>query len=92
MREGNDVDNFDEIILKNLVVSVKEGDMEEHKEGSEKREGTRRICPACGGTGQVSFFQGESRFLLTTEECSLCLGLGYILMEKQEQAGGMQNI
>jgi len=39
-------------------------------------------CPTCGGTGQISFFQGESRFLLTDEECPACSGLGYILEEK----------
>ncbi|BCO09052.1 hypothetical protein GF1_14280 [Desulfolithobacter dissulfuricans] len=64
--------------------------MEEHKEGRGKGEEIRSSCPACGGTGQVSFFQGESRFLLTTEECSLCLGLGYVLEKNQEQAGGTE--
>jgi DnaJ-class molecular chaperone len=39
-------------------------------------------CPTCGGTGQISFFQGESRFLLTDEECPACCGLGYILEEQ----------
>ena len=34
------------------------------------------ICSVCGGTGQVSFFQGVSRFLLTTEECPECAGTG----------------
>ncbi len=49
-------------------------------------------CPACGGTGQVSFFQGESRFLLTTEECPACFGLGHLLPDddadgKEKTAG-----
>jgi len=39
-------------------------------------EEKKDICPVCGGTGQVSFFQGVSRFLLTTEECSECAGTG----------------
>ena len=34
------------------------------------------ICSVCGGTGQVSFFQGVSRFLLTSEECPECAGTG----------------
>jgi len=34
------------------------------------------ICPVCGGSGQVSFFKGESRFLLSVEECSECAGTG----------------
>ncbi len=36
-------------------------------------------CDPCAGTGQVSFFKGESRFLLSTEECPYCLGFGYKL-------------
>ncbi len=38
----------------------------------------RRECPGCGGSGQISYFQGESRFLLTTEECPECLGTGFL--------------
>ena len=44
------------------------------------------ICPVCGGTGQVSFFQGVSRFLLTADECSECAGTGYKLDEVDGQA------
>ncbi|MGX9727509.1 MAG: hypothetical protein ACTFAK_09390 [Candidatus Electronema sp. VV] len=33
-------------------------------------------CPACGGSGQLSSFKGESRFLLSVEECPLCCGTG----------------
>jgi len=40
-------------------------------------------CPACGGTGQISTFKGESRFLLTDEECPLCSGFGYLLEETE---------
>ncbi|NLZ18446.1 MAG: hypothetical protein GX087_12095 [Desulfobulbaceae bacterium] len=42
---------------------------------------TRPVCPSCGGSGEIAFFGGESRFLLTREECPLCSGLGYILDE-----------
>jgi DnaJ-class molecular chaperone len=38
-------------------------------------------CPSCGGCGQISLFKGESRFLLTDEECPACCGLGYLLDE-----------
>ena len=38
-------------------------------------------CPGCNGSGQISFFQGESRFLLTMEECPECCGTG-ILMKR----------
>ncbi len=44
----------------------------------------KQPCPACGGSGQISFFQGESRFLLTSEECPVCFGLGYLLPEKDK--------
>lgn len=43
----------------------------------------RLPCPACGGTGQISFFKGESRFLLSVEECPVCCGFGYV----QEDGG-----
>ncbi len=38
--------------------------------------GMEKNCNACGGTGQISFFQGVSRFLLTVEECPECAGTG----------------
>ncbi|MBM9511571.1 hypothetical protein [Desulfogranum marinum] len=43
----------------------------------------KEVCPTCGGTGEIGFFQGESRFLLTREECPACCGLGYILAEDE---------
>lgn len=46
-------------------------------------EKSKTICPSCGGTGEIGFFQGESRFLLTREECPVCYGLGYILPEEE---------
>ena len=36
----------------------------------------KKICGICGGSGQVSFFRGVSRFLLSTEECETCAGTG----------------
>jgi DnaJ-class molecular chaperone len=38
-------------------------------------------CPVCGGSGQVSFFKGVSRFLLSVEECETCSGTGFLLPE-----------
>jgi len=43
------------------------------------KEKQKNICDICEGTGQISFFQGVSRFLLSTEECSECAGTGYQL-------------
>lgn len=39
-------------------------------------EAKNRVCPVCGGSGQIGFFQGESRFLLSMEECPECNGTG----------------
>ncbi|HBI16118.1 MAG TPA: hypothetical protein DDY20_11495 [Desulfobulbaceae bacterium] len=36
----------------------------------------KKQCGTCGGTGQIGYFQGESRFLLTWEECPRCCGTG----------------
>lgn len=38
----------------------------------------QKICESCHGSGQVSCFKGVSRFLLSTEECPECGGLGFI--------------
>ncbi len=37
---------------------------------------TKQPCEFCNGTGQMSYFQGESRFLLTHDECQDCYGTG----------------
>lgn len=47
----------------------------------------KEVCPTCGGTGDIGFFQGESRFFITREECPACCGLGYILPEDENEAG-----
>ena len=33
-------------------------------------------CELCGGTGQRCRFKGESRFLLSWDECPACCGTG----------------
>jgi hypothetical protein len=45
-------------------------------------------CPTCGGSGQLNFFKGESRFLLSIEECPVCCGFGY--MQEDEQEGNSE--
>ena len=47
----------------------------------------KKICDICGGTGQISFFKGASRFLLSSEECEECAGTGYELNTADEEAG-----
>ena len=34
-------------------------------------------CEICNGSGQISYFKGESRFLLSWEECPECSGMGF---------------
>ncbi len=41
----------------------------------------KKPCQTCGGSGQISGFQGVSRFLLSWEECPECCGLGYVVAE-----------
>lgn len=44
----------------------------------------QKPCEYCGGSGQVSFFKGVSRFLLSTEECPDCAGLGYQIADDSD--------
>ena len=44
----------------------------------------KQPCPACSGSGQIRYFQGVSRFLLSCEECPECTGLGYQLEPPSE--------
>lgn len=37
----------------------------------------KKPCETCGGSGQINFFKGVSRFLLSMEECPECGGLGF---------------
>ena len=40
---------------------------------------TKKTCDYCGGSGQIQFFAGVSRFFLSCEECPHCAGFGYEL-------------
>jgi len=42
----------------------------------------RKICNTCGGNGEIGYFQGESRFFITREECPACYGVGSVLDEE----------
>ena len=50
----------------------------------------KQVCPNCGGTGNLSTFHGESRFMLTHEECPFCCGFGYVLEVEGEPAEKQQ--
>jgi DnaJ-class molecular chaperone len=53
--------------------------MTERKESTIKQPAP---CPGCAGSGQTSYFGGESRFMLTWEDCPDCCGTGILLDEK----------
>jgi DnaJ-class molecular chaperone len=38
----------------------------------------KKTCDGCGGSGQTGSFQGESRFIITWEECPECCGTGFV--------------
>ncbi len=38
----------------------------------------KKTCDTCGGSGQTGHFQGVSRFVITWEDCTECLGTGFI--------------
>jgi len=48
-------------------------------------------CPSCGGSGQISFFLGVSRFLLSNEECPECAGLGFLTPPTENRPGGRKS-
>jgi DnaJ-class molecular chaperone len=45
----------------------------------------KNVCNTCGGSGEIGYFQGESRFFITREECPACFGLGYMLEDSENQ-------
>ncbi|MCF6186810.1 MAG: hypothetical protein L3J49_04945 [Desulfobulbaceae bacterium] len=49
------------------------------------KKADKKSCPVCGGSGLISFFQGESRFLLTMEECLECNGTGLRQKKKKKK-------
>ena len=44
----------------------------------------KKRCESCGGSGQISYFKGVSRFLLSCEECPECAGLGYTFSSDED--------
>ncbi len=45
----------------------------------------KKRCESCGGIGQISYFKGVSRFLLSYEECPECAGLGFLFSSEKEE-------
>lgn len=48
----------------------------------------KTVCNTCGGVGEIGYFQGESRFFITREECPACCGIGYIVDEESASEPG----
>lgn len=44
----------------------------------------KKECVFCAGTGQVTYFKGVSRFLLSSDECDECGGLGFLLIDEKK--------
>ncbi len=42
-------------------------------------------CQVCEGSGQVSYFGGESRFVITWEDCPACCGSGFEMDEEEKE-------
>ncbi|MDY0390161.1 hypothetical protein [Desulfobulbus oligotrophicus] len=44
----------------------------------------KKVCNTCGGSGEIGFFQGESRFFVTREECPACCGVGSVFEDSPD--------
>lgn len=42
-------------------------------------------CEFCAGSGQVSYFKGVSRFLLSVEDCPECCGMGFVVTPDEKE-------
>lgn len=51
---------------------------------SEKTANNKAPCNGCGGSGQISFFRGVSRFVMDWEDCPDCLGTGLAPSSKDD--------
>lgn len=49
----------------------------------------RSVCNECHGTGQRRYFKGESRFVLSQDECPACAGLGFV---EEPEANPSENL
>lgn len=47
-------------------------------EKNQKETTTKKTCDGCGGSGQISFFRGVSRFVMDWDDCPDCSGTGYV--------------
>lgn len=52
----------------------------------------KKVCPTCGGNGEIGYFQGESRFFITREECPVCCGVGYLLEDDEPDTASKESL
>lgn len=45
----------------------------------------QKECPVCLGSGQISYFKGVSRFVLSHEDCPECLGMGFLIVPDDQE-------
>jgi len=45
-------------------------------------------CDYCDGSGETRSFRGESRFLLSVDECPVCGGMGFLFVPETGEGGG----
>ncbi len=50
-----------------------------------KKHPATEPCRCCGGSGQLGQFHGESRFVISWDECEECLGTGYIFSNTSDR-------
>lgn len=46
----------------------------------------KKICELCEGSGQISYFKGVSRFVVSWDECPECGGLGFVFANDGESS------
>jgi len=51
---------------------------------------TETICEMCGGAGELAYFRGRSRFLLSRKECPGCGGDGRVLRPDAPRGQGAE--
>ncbi|WP_419174177.1 hypothetical protein [Desulfosediminicola sp.] len=51
----------------------------------DKNNRKKKTCDGCGGSGQISFFRGVSRFVMDWDDCPDCLGTGYVEVDTEKE-------
>ena len=51
----------------------------------------KKLCAVCEGSGQISYFKGVSRFVVSWDECPECAGLGYIISDNDDGESEEEN-